>query len=115
MYWTKKKENRHLETNGRFNVNGLFLSGRCRYVSIYVCFHMDAANASARTFVGVCLPLFLFPFADGAINISDINNSNINSSNNNNNNNDNNNNKNSNNSDYNNQADDNYDDDDNYT
>ena len=52
--------NFYLETIGQFNINGLFLSGRCRYVSILHCFYRDEPNADRQVSVGVCLPLSSF-------------------------------------------------------
>ena len=52
--------NFYLETIGQFNINGLFLSGRCRYVSILHCFYRDEPNADRQDSAGVCLPLSSF-------------------------------------------------------
>ena len=60
FYQTCYKENFHLETIGQFNVNGLFLSGRCWYVSILHCFYRDGPNATRQASAGVCLPLSSF-------------------------------------------------------
>ena len=52
--------NFYLETIGQFNINGLFLSGRCRYVSILHCFYSDEPNADRQDSAGICLPLSSF-------------------------------------------------------
>ena len=52
--------NFYLETIRQFNINGLFLSGRCRYVSILHCFYRDEPNAARQVSAGVCLPLSSF-------------------------------------------------------